>query len=396
MGIISSEFTNRTDRIIYFDNAATSFPKPETVVEASLNYLKNIGGNPGRSGHRLSIEAGSEIFSARQALADLFSITNPMKIVLTSNATEALNLSISGTARVRFHVITSSMEHNSTIRPLKELESQGIITLSIIKCSKEGYLDPEDFIKSIKADTKMAVINHASNSFGTVQPLREIGKICREKGIIFIVDAAQSAGIINIDMNKDNIDILAFSGHKSLYGPTGTGGLAISDAFDYKIIKPLKFGGTGSFSDKIIQPDFLPDIFESGTPNAMGIYGLGAGLKFITGTGIDNIRTHKKKLTEYFIEQASSEIKGFINYIPAEYIETGVVAFNIKNIQCSDVSEILSDEYGIMSRAGLQCTPLSHETVGTYPEGTVRFSFGIFNTKEEIDNSITALKNISR
>jgi len=288
------------------------------------------------------------------------------------------------------------MEHNSTIRPLKELESQGIITLTIVKCSKEGYLDPEDFIKSIKSETKMAVINHASNSFGTVQPLREIGKICREKGIIFIVDAAQSAGIINIDMNKDNIDILAFSGHKSLYGPTGTGGLVISDAFDYKLIKPLKFGGTGSLSDKIIQPDFLPDIFESGTPNAMGIYGLGAGLKFITGTGIDNIRTHKKRLTEYFIEQASSEIEGYINYIPAEYIETGVVSFNIKNIQCSDVSEILSDEYGIMSRAGLQCTPLSHETVGTYPEGTVRFSFGIFNTKEEIDNSITALKNISR
>jgi cysteine desulfurase family protein len=392
MGIISSGFT---DRIIYFDNAATSFPKPEAVVEASMDYLKNIGGNPGRSGHRLSIETGNVLFSARQSLAEFFSVSNPMKIIFTSNATEALNLAILGTASEGFHVITSSMEHNSAIRCMKELESRGIITLTILKCSSNGFLDPDDFIKSIKPETKMAVINHASNSFGTLAPVRELGKICRHSGIIFIVDAAQSAGIINIDMKLDNIDMLAFSGHKSLYGPTGTGGLVISDSFDYKLIKPLKFGGTGSFSDKIIQPDFLPDIFESGTPNAAGIYGLGAGLEFIAETGIDNIRIHKKKLTEYFIENATVKIDGFINYIPVILIETGVVSFNIDGIQCSDVSEILSDEYGIMSRAGLQCTPLSHETIGTFPDGSVRFSFGIFNTKEEIDNSISALNIIS-
>jgi cysteine desulfurase/selenocysteine lyase len=392
MGIISSGFTNR---VIYFDNAATSFPKPETVVEASMNYLKNSGGNPGRSGHRLSIEAGNVLFSARQSIAKLFSVSNPMRIIFTSNATEGLNLAILGTARAGFHVITSSMEHNSTIRPLKELESRGIISLTIVKCSSNGFLDPDDFIKSIKPETKMAVINHASNSFGTLQPVREIGKICREKGIIFIVDAAQSAGIINIDINKDNIDMLAFSGHKSLYGPTGTGGLVISDSFDYKLVKPLKFGGTGSFSDKIIQPDFLPDVFESGTPNSAGIYGLSAGLEFIDETGLDNIRLHKKNLVEYFVKKASEKVDGYINYIPADFIETGVVSFNIEGIQCSDVSEILSDEYEIMSRAGLQCTPLSHQTIGTFPDGTVRFSFGIYNTKEEIDNSISALKNIS-
>ncbi len=392
MGIISSDFT---DKVIYFDNAATSFPKPEAVVEASINYLKNSGGNPGRSGHRLSIETGSEIFSARQSLADLFSVSNPMKIIFTSNATEALNLAILGTAREGFHVITSSMEHNSTIRPLKELELRGLISLTVVKCSSNGYLDPDDFIKSIKPETKMAVINHASNSFGILQPAREIGKICRDRGIIFIVDAAQSAGIINIDMKKDNIDMLAFAGHKSLYGPTGTGGLVFSDSFDYKLVKPLKFGGTGSFSDKIIQPDFLPDIFESGTPNSAGIYGLGAGVNFIAETGLDNIKLHKKELTGYFIKKASAEIDGFINYISADLIETGVVSFNIEKIQCSEVSEILSYEYGIMSRAGLQCTPLSHETIGTFPEGTVRFSFGIFNTKEEIDISISALKDIS-
>ncbi len=382
-------------KVIYFDNAATSFPKPEAVVEATINYMKNSGGNPGRSGHRLSIETGSVIFSARQSLADFFSVLNPMKIIFTSNATEALNLAILGTARDDFHVITSSMEHNSTIRPLKELESRGIISLTIVKCSSNGFLDPEDFAKSVKPETKMAVINHASNSFGILQPVREIGEICTHNGIIFIVDAAQSAGIINIDMKKDNIDMLAFAGHKSLYGPTGTGGLVISDSFDYKMIKPLKFGGTGSFSDKIIQPDFLPDIFESGTPNSAGIYGLGAGLQFIAETGFDNIKIHKKELTEYFIRKASAEVDGYINYIPAGLIETGVVSFNIDKIQCSDVSEILSDEFGIMSRAGLQCTPLSHETIGTFPDGTVRFSFGIFNTKEDIDNSISALKIIS-
>jgi len=385
------------DNPIYFDNAATTFPKPTRVIDEVIHYMTRIGGNPGRSGHRLSVESGEKLLSARLELSRFFGIENPMRVIFACNATDGLNLAIQGMIGNGGHVVTTSMEHNSTIRSLKELEKAGKISFSIIKCSSFGIIDVEEFQKSIMPDTILAVINHGSNVYGTVQPIDEIGTICREKGIVFLLDAAQTAGSIPINIPEQKVDLLAFSGHKGLYGPTGTGGLVISDDFDYQRLSPIRFGGTGSYSDKIEQPGFLPDMFESGTLNVAGIIGLKAGIDFITERGISaEIFNYKKKLVKKFISQSIDKVTGFKNYIPAELIKTGVVSFNIENRFSSEVTQILSDDYNIMSRAGLHCAPLAHQTIGTFPHGTVRFSFSIFNTHEDIDIAVRALVKISK
>ncbi len=383
--------------IIYFDNAATSFPKPECVTDAVLNYMTQIGANPGRSGHKLSIEAGHIVFKARKSIAALFGLKNPMQVIFTSNATEALNLGIKGILQEGDHVITTSMEHNSAIRPLHELEKQAFISLAIVQADKTGIIDPKKIKEAITVRTKAVVVNHASNVLGCIQPIREIGKICKANGVIFIVDCAQSAGVVPIDINRDNIDILAFAGHKGLYGPTGTGGMVIADDFDHKKIKPLKCGGTGSLSDKIDQPDFLPDRFESGTLNIAGLSGLFAGSQYIQKKpgGIKGIYSHKNELQKHFIQQAEMFVQNFICYSSSNLPSAGVIAFRLKNISVSEAAQILSDKFEIMCRQGLHCSPLAHQTIGTFPEGTLRFGFGIFNTKEEIDIAVHALKSIS-
>ena len=383
--------------MIYFDNAATSFPKPEQVVKAVVHYMTGIGANPGRSGHRLSIEAGELVFSARQLIADLFNVSNPMKVVLSFNATDALNLAIQGILQNGGHAITSSMEHNSTARPLWEMERRGIISLSVIPCSTEGRIDPEDIIKNLKPDTRLVVINHGSNVFGTVQPVADIGALCRERGITFLVDAAQTAGILPIDMERDSIDLLACAGHKGLYGPTGTGALVLADEFDYKKLPPLRYGGTGSRSDKTEQPDFMPDIFESGTLNVAGLSGLVKGVEFLNDYegGLEAIGNHKALLVKTFHEQAGEKVKGYRSYIDPEKIKTGVISFNLEGMTSSEVAQKLSDRYDIMSRQGLHCSPLSHKTIGTFPDGTVRFGFGLFNTVDEVEQAVQALSEIS-
>ncbi len=383
--------------LIYFDNAATSFPKPGEVVNAVVEYMNHIGGNPGRSGHQLSVKAGEVIFSARQAVADLVGIKNPMRIIFCFNATDALNLAIRGFAKGGEHVLTTAMEHNSTIRPLKELEKEGLISLSIISCSEHGIIDMDKFADSITENTKLAVINHGSNVTGTVQPLKQIGLLCRQKGVVLLADCAQSIGVVPIDMKNDNIDLLAFAGHKNLYGPTGTGGLVISDEFDHKRLKPLRYGGTGSSSESIVQPGFLPDRFESGTLNCAGLNGLYAGITHITSKdlNIDTILTRKKELTTYFLSLAEKEVAGFHGYVPDDIIHTGVISFNLDRIEPSKTAQVLSDEHNILCRTGLHCAPLAHRTIGTFPAGTVRFSFGVFNTKKEIERTVSALKKIS-
>ena len=387
--ILSSESAGK---VIYFDNAATSFPKPEKVAQNVFDYIENIGGNPGRSGHRQSFMAGDIVFSAREKISELFGVANPMRVAFTLNATDALNFLISGFVKRGDHVITTSMEHNSTIRPLKALESEREIELSVIKTDNRGYLSGDSVIKEIKDNTTALVINHASNICGTVQPLAEIGSICKNKGITMIADCAQSAGIVDVDMQEMNIDLLAFAGHKGLYGPTGTGGMVFADSFDFSRVSPLRYGGTGSFSDKIIQPDFLPDKYESGTPNVAGISGLLAGLEFIEDLPekTETIRKHKNELVSYMLSHCKN-IKGFHPLNEEDTIETGVVSFNIETMASSEVAAILEDEYNIMCRAGLHCAPLAHETMGSFPSGTVRFSFGYFNTKKEIDTAIEAI-----
>lgn len=380
---------------VYFDNAATSFPKPPAVIGAVTDYMTRVGGNPGRSAHARSVDAGEAVFAAREAAAELFGASNPMRVLFASNATDALNLAVQGILRPGDHAVTTAMEHNSVIRPLREMEARGV-ALTVVPCP-DGRLDPERFSRSVRGDTKLAVVNHASNAFGILQPLRDIAAVCRERGIVLLADCAQTAGIIPIDMERDGIDLLAFAGHKGLYGPTGTGGLVLAGGFDTALLRPLKFGGTGSNSDSEVQPDFLPDRYESGTLNAAGISGLNAGIRHIFSLqdGVKSVHSHKKMLADRFINGVRGSVRGFTGYVPAERIETGVVSFNIAGMEPSEVAYLLSERYGIMCRPGLHCAPLAHRTMGTFPGGTVRFSFGIFNTEEEIDLSIQALGEIS-
>lgn len=378
--------------MIYFDNAATSFPKPNAVYDSILKAMKGYGANPGRAGHKLALEAGRGVYETRDILAKIFNIKNPLNIVLTFNCTDSLNLGTKGVLKKGDHVITTSMEHNSVLRPLHTLKRDEGIELTIVKADKKGRINPQDIEKSIKKNTKLIVTTHVSNLTGTIMPIEEIGNIAKKYGIIYLVDAAQSAGVYNIDVEKMNIDLLAFPGHKGLLGPQGTGGLFVRDGLD---LKELKEGGTGSDSYLLVQPDMLPDKYESGTPNAPGVIGLGAGVKYILDKGMENIRKHEEELTSHFIEEAS-KIDKIILYGPSNVKEQGaVVALNIGNEDSSEVSYILDEEYDIATRSGLHCAPLAHKTIGSFEQGVIRFSFGPFNTHDEIEMSIKALKEIS-
>lgn len=383
--------------MIYFDNAATTFPKPPGVVEAVTRYMLETGGNPGRSGHRLSVEAGNTVFGAREKLAKLFGVSSPMRVLFTSNATDALNTAIQGMLADGGHAVTTSMEHNSCVRPLDALKRQGRADYTIVSASPEGALDPDDVKKAIRPDTRLVAVNHGSNVFGTVQPVREIGLVCRGMGVPFLVDAAQTAGIIPIDMNADSIDLLALAGHKALYGPTGTGALILGDHFDFNRLRPLRYGGTGSNSSSIEQPSFLPDRFESGTLNAAGIAGLSAGIDYLVSIkeSVEGVNAHKRMLVDRFFEGAGA-LSSCVLPVAADRICTGVVSFNLAGVSPSDVAMKLCDEFGIMCRAGLHCAPLAHKTMGTFHEGTVRFGFGVFNTVNEVDAAIEALAGIER
>jgi len=381
--------------MIYFDNAATSYPKPKRVGQAMLYFLEKIGASPGRSGHRLSIEAGRILYQTRESLAKLFNVDDPLRIIFTLNVTEALNLVLKGLLQPGDQVITSSMEHNSVMRPLRELEKRGI-EVKVVSCSPQGDLDPFDIEKSIKKNTALIVLNHASNVIGSILPISQVGKIARKYDILFLVDAAQSAGCYPLDIKRDNIDLLAFTGHKALFGPPGTGGLVVGERVDIKKLNPLKVGGTGSRSELEEQPDFLPDIYESGTPNTVGLSGLNEGVRFILEEGIDKIRQHEKELVIRLIE-GLKEISGVKIYGGCQVKDrVAVVSFDIENKLPSEVGLRLDEEYGIMCRVGLHCAPAAHKTIGTFPMGTVRFSMSYFNNFEEVDKAILAIKNIAK
>ncbi len=379
--------------LIYFDNAATSWPKPDVMIKAMLDFNKNIGANPGRSGHRLSIEAARILFYVRESMASLINADEPDTIIFTRNATEGINIILHGLLKPGDHVITSSMEHNSVMRPLHALEAKGI-GLTVVPCSPEGFIDPEDVSIAIRKNTKLIITTHASNVTGTILPVSDLAKIARKNEIVYCVDAAQTAGSLPIDVIKDQIDIMVFTGHKSLYGPQGTGGLYIRQGLE-TMIEPLEQGGTGSRSESEEHPDFMPDRFESGTPNTIGIAGLGAGVGFVLDKGVEQIRNKEVAITGLFLDGLSS-IKGVKVYGGMDpYKRTAVVSFTMENIMPSEVSYILDKEYNIFSRPGLQCAPSAHRTIGSFPEGTVRFSFGIFTTGDEIKTAIHAIENIA-
>jgi cysteine desulfurase family protein len=381
--------------MIYFDNPATSWPKPPQVKEAMVKFMEEIGANPGRSGHTLSIEAARIIYEARESLSVLFHVKDSSRIVFTLNATESINLALKGILKYKDHVITSSMEHNSVMRPLRDLEKRGI-ALTVVPCFEDGTLDPREVEKKILSTTKMIVLNHASNVTGTLLPIREVGKIARKYNLLFLADVAQTAGAYPIDVEKEGIDLLAFTGHKSLYGPQGTGGLVIGERINEKEIIPLKQGGTGSRSEFEEQPDFLPDRLESGTPNGVGIAGLLAGIQFVLGKGVEQIRQNESTLLEKLI-MGLKKIPQVKLYGPeSQEDRIATLSFNFTHLSPSDGASRLEKEFGILCRPGLHCAPAAHHTIGTFPEGTIRFGLGTFNAEEEIETAIQAISLISK
>lgn len=377
--------------MIYLDNAATSRPKPPEVIKAMTDFLTNVCANPGRSGHRLAIEASHIVYSAREAIAELFNIPDPLRVIFTLNATESINLALRGLLSAGDHCITSSMEHNSVMRPLRALESQGV-EVTVVKCSRQGFLEPEDVRRAIRKNTKMVILNHASNVIGSLAPVEEVGHITRNYGLIFALDAAQTAGLCPIDVQEMNIDLLAFTGHKSLYGPMGTGGLYIGSGIHPA---PLKQGGTGSRSDEEYQPDFLPDRYESGTLNAVGIAGLGAGVGFVLREGVPAICKKERALTQRLID-GLRKIPGVSVYGSLDVERRiGVVSFNVEGMSPSELGLRLEEGYDILCRVGLHCAPSAHKTIGTFPNGTARFGLGLFNTEDEIDTAINAVREIA-
>ncbi|MEQ1946244.1 MAG: aminotransferase class V-fold PLP-dependent enzyme [Bryobacteraceae bacterium] len=378
-------------KVIYFDHAATSWPKPDGVREALSAYFGEAGGNPGRSGHRMSIAAARVVEDARDAVARLFGASDPSRVSFTQNATHALNIAIYGVLKPGDRVVTTSVEHNSVMRPLRHVETLGV-SLDVVSSEPDGSLDLENLRKALKVGARLLVTTHASNVAGAILPTAEIAAIAHEYGVLCLVDAAQTAGALPIAVEASDIDLLAFTGHKSLLGPTGTGGLYIREGLH---VEPLLRGGTGSDSAHETQPTFAPDAHESGTLNVAGLAGLAEGVRFIQRVGVDAIRKHEQELTTRFLTGASG-IAGLYTYGPASVsARCGVVSFNIDGAVSSEIGQILDDSFGILCRTGLHCAPLAHRTMGTFPTGTVRFSFGYSNTLEEIDVALNALREIA-
>lgn len=376
---------------IYLDNAATSFPKPKEVATAVYDFMVNNGTSSGRGSYKKAMQSDYIVYECRKLIGKLFNFDNPKKVVFTSNVTDSLNIAMRGILKENDHVITSSLEHNAVWRCLKTLERDINIKIDTVECSKDGITNPQDIKKYIKKDTALIVFTQASNVLGTIQPIREIGAIAREHNIPFLVDSAQSAGAMKIDVKEDNIDILAFTGHKSLLGPMGTGGLIINTDID---IKPLKAGGTGGDSAYEYQPDYYPNHLETGTSNVSGIAGLREAIKFLNKEGIENIHNKEKELTKYALEKLET-VKDIEIYGPKDCEKMlSVISFNIKDKRPEDVGSILGQKYDIMLRAGLHCAPTAHSVIGTKERGTLRIGLGYFNEKEDIDKLVEALNNL--
>lgn len=378
--------------MIYFDNAATSFPKPPEVSRAVYKCLNEFGGNPGRSGHKMSISAAKIVYNMREIVAQFFGFGDPERVILTKNCTESLNIAIFGVMRNGGNAIISNFEHNSVVRPLEHLRKNSICNYKIAKASLEN---PEifalEFEKLIDSETKMIICTHASNVTGKIAPIREISRICKRHGIIFCLDAAQTAGIVDIDMDKNGIDILCCPGHKSLLGPTGTGLLLVQKNVD---LYPFIFGGTGSISVNLNMPDFYPDMLESGTVNVVGAAGLAAGISYINRIGIDGIYDHEMKLAQQFYSRLY-DMPNILLYSsnPRKDFAVSTLSFNVKGKTCTEVSEIL-DSKNIAVRSGLHCAPLAHRFIGTSEMGTVRASFSNFNTLNQIDYACNVIYSI--
>ena len=379
--------------LIYLDNSATTFPKPEEVYRFMDSFYRKHGVNPGRSGFDAAIETEEIVQGTRQLLTDLFNGDDPNRLTFSYNASDSLNMILQGLAEKGDHVITTCLEHNSVLRPLHHLEIQGIVEIDHIPFDKNGYVDPDDIKNAIKKNTKMVVVNHSSNVIGTIQPLKEIGKICKANGVFFIVDASQSAGAIPIDMKAMGIDVLVFTGHKCLMGPTGVGGSYVMENVP---VRYTRFGGTGVRSAVKTHLEEFPYRLECGTLNILGVSGLHAGVSWINEKGIENL--HNQEMALYNkLRNAFHEIEGVITYCANNTDnQNPVLCFNVNGFEAGDVGTMLDVDYNIATRTGLHCAPKVHEVIGTFEiHGTVRMSIGPFNTEKHIDAAIEAVKDIA-
>ena len=377
---------------IYLDNASTSFPKAPTVATAMSDYITNRGININRGSYSLAYDVEDIIYTTRQRLNTLFNGHDPSHVIFTQNVTMSLNMVIKGLLKAGDHVLVSSMEHNAVMRPLTQLLDKGI-TFDIIPCDKTGSIQLESMDSLIRPNTVAMIINHASNVCGTIQPLESIGSICKAHNLQFIVDAAQTAGVIPIDVKACHIDALCFTGHKGLLGPQSIGGIILTKEIA-QTLTPLIAGGTGSFSHLETMPTHMPDAFEAGTLNLPGIIGLNEGLSYIESQGMENIHNHELALTQAFLEGLQSI--DVVNIIGKQDIQdrTAVVSITIDSMDPASIAYELESAYHIMTRVGLHCAPRAHQTLGTYPEGTVRFSFGYTNTHEDVESALSALHRI--
>lgn len=366
-------------KTLYLDNAATSWPKPPEVPAAVRREIVHGGGNPGRSGHRKSIEAGRVVLRCRELLAELLGVHDPSHIVFTKNATEALNIVLQGILRDGGRIVTTGMEHNSVLRPLRALERAGIV-VEQAAADRDGRVDTADIVRRITPRTRLVIVTHGSNVTGAVNDVAAVGAACRDRGVPFLVDAAQTAGCVPIDLRELPVDYLAFSGHKGLLGPQGTGGLYVRDE---TLLPPLLRGGTGSLSDREEQPDFLPDRYESGTLNVPGLAGLAAGAAHLLRRGVQSVHEHDARLRAALLDVLSRNPRVRV-FGPAAGPCTGVVSVLIEGMSPSTIGEELERRFGILTRIGLHCAPGAHRTIGTFPDGTVRLSWGPFTSDRDI------------
>lgn len=377
---------------IYLDNASTSFPKAPTVASSMSDYITNRGININRGSYALAYDVEDIIYTTRQRLNTIFNGHDPSHIIFTQNVTMSLNMVIKGLLKSGDHVLVSTMEHNAVMRPLTQLLDHGI-TFDIIPCDATGSIEIDAIESLIRPNTVAIIINHASNVCGTIQPIQSIGALCKAHNLHFIVDAAQTAGVIPIDVKACHIDALCFTGHKGLLGPQGVGGIILTKEIAHTLT-PLIVGGTGSFSHLETMPTHMPDTFEAGTLNLPGIIGLNEGLSYIESVGMKNIHNHELALTKAFLE--GLHLIPRVNIIGKQDIQnrTAVVSITIDGMDTASIAYELESTYHIMTRVGLHCAPRAHQTLGTYPEGTVRFSFSYANTLEEVDMALSALHTI--
>ncbi len=379
--------------MIYLDNAATSWPKPQSVYEAMDHFARASAGNPGRSGHRMAVQAESRVQEARARVARLLNAESPDRVILTFNATDALNIAIKGVLKPGDHVVTSSIEHNSINRPLARMEKEGMITLSKAQPDAEGGVAAAEIERLIGPKTSLIAITHCSNVLGVVNPVEEYARVAQRRGVKLLVDASQTAGVVRIDVQAQALDLVAFPGHKGCFGPMGTGALYVRTGLDVRVFRE---GGTGFAVESEMHPGEYPYHLEGGTPNAHGLAGLAAGLAFIEETGIERIRAHERDLALEFAQAAARipRVTVFCAGAPARRI--GPVSIAIAGVDPAQAGAMLDERHGIACRPGLHCAPGTHRAIGTFPKGTIRFSFGYFNTPADVQAAIGAVQELAR